>query len=80
MLAGCIALPILLLLFAGKGGWWSGNWLLFGLVALCVGSHIAMMFGGRGGHSSSADGAEEKTNDANASSEKDKHTRGGGCH
>ncbi|KKU77536.1 MAG: hypothetical protein UY03_C0014G0024 [Parcubacteria group bacterium GW2011_GWA2_47_64] len=77
MLAGCIALPLLLLLVGSKTGW-GGNWLLLGFVALCVGSHIAMMFKGRGG--GHAHDMEEKTDMANMPPAKEKDTRGGCCH
>ena len=51
MLAGCIGVPLLLFFFfgSGNGEGFGGNWLLFGVLALCIGSHIAMMFGGHGG-------------------------------
>ncbi len=78
MLAGCIALPLLVLLLVGSKTGLGGNWLLFGLVALCVGSHIAMMFKGRGGEH--AHGREEKTNAAKEPLAKDEQARKGGCH
>ncbi|OHA19262.1 MAG: hypothetical protein A2W52_02500 [Candidatus Taylorbacteria bacterium RIFCSPHIGHO2_02_49_25] len=76
MLAGCIALPLILLLVGSKTGSGS-NWLLFGFVALCVGSHLAMMFKGRGGEHT--DGAEQKTDAAKELSAKNEHIHKG-CH
>ena len=72
MLAGCIALPLVPLLFFGNGGGWSGNRLLLGILAICIGSHVAMMFGGRGGKH--AHGAEQSdTIDELPAREKDTH-------
>ena len=81
MLAGCIGLPLLLLVFFGGRIGVGGNWLAFGLIALCIGSHFAMMLGGHGGRlSAAADGAKEKTDEAKKSPAKEENTHGGYCH
>jgi len=81
MLAGCIGVPILLLFLFGNGASLGGNWLLFGILVLCIGSHIAMMFGKHGGRSSAAtDGAEKRTDEDKEPSAKDEQAHKGGCH
>ena len=77
MLAGCIGVPLLLLYFIGNKASLGGSWLAFGLIALCVGSHIAMMFGG---HRKQADGAEKRTDEDKEPSAKDEQVHKGGCH
>lgn len=44
MMAGCILLPVLFLLFFGRGQS-SFDWLWLGFLAVCVGGHAFMMRG-----------------------------------
>lgn len=44
-MAGCVLLPILLLLFSGRGGSGGSGWSWIIFVILCVGMHVGMMFG-----------------------------------
>ena len=78
MLAGCVGIPLLLLFFFGNEADFGGNWFLLGLVAVCTGSHIAMMLGGHSSRSSAA--AEEKTDTPKEPSAKEKDTRDDCCH
>lgn len=45
MMAGCLLLPIALLLFGGSGGGIGSNWGWFALIGAFVLVHILMMFG-----------------------------------
>jgi predicted membrane channel-forming protein YqfA (hemolysin III family) len=44
MMAGCLLLPVAILFFSGRG-FSSSNWLLLGVIVLCVGGHALMMRG-----------------------------------
>ncbi len=44
MMAGCLLLPVAILLLSGRS-FGSSSWLLFGFLIVCVGGHALMMKG-----------------------------------
>ena len=82
-------LPCLLLLgflFFGGSKLFSGGYLLWIIVGICVVPHIWMMFKGHGGHEGHSDtDMGDKTNNTSAKQSEtkdgnDKHKGGGCCH
>ena len=57
MMAGCLLLPIALLLFGGRSGNIGTNWGWFALIGAFILIHVLMMFGH--GHDKSEDSDEE---------------------
>lgn len=64
MMAGCLLLPLALLIFGGRSEGIGSNWGWFALIGAFVLVHILMMFGH--GRDKSKEGAEKVQTDGNS--------------
>lgn len=73
MMASCLLLPLAFLLFGGRSGGFSSNWLWFSIIGVFILAHILMMFGGRGHGESKEEDPERQLGPAEKPSTHEHH-------